>query len=95
MLSENQSSLVIGRHCLMRKPDYLLGAIREAVSYGANALMIYLGASQNSFRSPLSEFKVTEFKEICQTQNIDISNVVVHAPYLINLANVENEKIFR
>ena len=96
MLSEkNKYQLIIGRHCLVRNPNFLLGAIQETLGYGANALMIYLGAPQNSFRQPVSKLKVTEFKEICQTYHLDINNVVVHAPYLLNLANITNEKVFR
>ncbi|CAJ0761989.1 21774_t:CDS:10, partial [Entrophospora sp. SA101] len=33
----------------VKNPNYLLGAVKEAISYEANALMIYLGAPQNSF----------------------------------------------
>jgi deoxyribonuclease IV len=91
---KNKYQLIIGRHCLVRNPDFLLGAVQEALSYGANALMIYLGAPQNSFRQPVSKLKVAEFKEFCQSHLLDINNVVVHAPYLLNLANITNEKIF-
>ena len=91
---KNKYQLIIGRHCLVRNPDFLLGAVQEAFGYRANALMIYLGAPQNSFRQPVSKLKVAEFKEFCQSHLLDINNIVVHAPYLLNLANVANEKIF-
>src|SRR5439155_813723 len=94
MLSENKYQLLIGRHCLVRSPDFLLGAVQEAVSYGANALMVYLGAPQNSFRRPVNELKIPEFQKFCQNNNVNSDNVVVHAPYLLNLANTTNEKVF-
>ncbi|CAJ0832629.1 4180_t:CDS:10 [Entrophospora sp. SA101] len=49
-ITKKEYNLIIGRHCLVKNPNYLLGAVKEAISYEANALMIYLGAPQNSFR---------------------------------------------
>ncbi|WP_216361595.1 deoxyribonuclease IV [endosymbiont GvMRE of Glomus versiforme] len=87
-------NLIIGRHCRLEAPDYLLGAVKEAISYEANALMIYLGAPQNSFRQPLNVLKVSEFKQILEKNNIDINNVIVHGSYLINLANTIKKETF-
>jgi deoxyribonuclease IV len=87
-------NLIIGRHCLVKSPHFLLGAVREALSYGANSLMIYSGAPQNSFRRPLSELKIPEFKKNLVENNIEINNVIIHGPYLVNLANTLDEKIF-
>jgi len=86
--------LIIGRHTLVKKPTFLLGAIEESLSYGANALMIYLGAPQNSFRQPLEIFKISEFKKSLQDVNLDLNKVVVHGSYLINLANTVDERVF-
>jgi len=87
-------NLIIGRHCLLRAPNYLSGAVEEAASYEANSLMIYLGAPQNSFRQPLNVLKVPEFKQNLKENNIDISKVVVHGSYLINLANTIKKEVF-
>lgn len=87
-------NLIIGRHCLSREPSYLPGAVEEAASYGANSLMIYLGAPQNSFRQPLDILKVSEFKQELKENNIDINNVIVHGSYLINLANTIKKETF-
>lgn len=87
-------NLIIGRHCLNKKPDYLLGALKETLSLGANSLMIYSGAPQNTSRQPLENWGLTKFKELLVVNNIDIKNVIVHGPYLVNLANTYNEKIF-
>jgi deoxyribonuclease-4 len=86
--------LIIGRHCRLEAPDYLLGAVKEAISYEANALMIYLGAPQNSFRQPKNVLKISEFKEALKEKNIDINNVIVHGSYLINLANTIKKVTF-
>src|SRR3954452_19158262 len=87
-------NLIIGRHCLVKSPHFLPGAVREALSYGANSLMVYSGAPQNSSRRPLSELKISEFKKILAENNIEINNVIIHGPYLVNLANALDEKIF-
>ncbi|KLL05353.1 MAG: endonuclease IV, partial [Mycoplasmataceae bacterium RV_VA103A] len=50
--NSNNYKLIIGRHCPFKAPYYLPGAVQEAVSYGSNALMIYLGAPQNTRRRP-------------------------------------------
>ena len=86
--------LIIGRHCLFKSPNYLPGAVKEAVSYGANALMIYLGAPQNTRRRPLTELKIPEFKQFLVENKMDIDNVIVHGPYVLNMANTAREDIF-
>ncbi|CAG8504891.1 5622_t:CDS:10 [Racocetra fulgida] len=75
-------------------PYYLPGAVQEAVSYGSNALMIYLGAPQNTRRRPLTELKIPEFRQILAENNINIDNVIVHGPYVTNLANPDRTEIF-
>ncbi|CFW92851.1 type IV apurinic/apyrimidinic endonuclease [endosymbiont DhMRE of Dentiscutata heterogama] len=86
--------LIIGRHCPFKAPNYLLGAVKEALSYGSNAVMIYLGAPQNTRRRPLTELKIPEFRQILAENNIDIDNVIVHGPYVVNLANPARAEIF-
>src|SRR5689334_11089369 len=86
--------LIIGRHCLFKSPNYLPGAVKEAVSYDANALMIYLGAPQNTRRRPLTELKIPEFQQVLVENKISIDNVIVHGPYVLNMANAAREDIF-
>ena len=82
--------LIIGRHCPFEKPRYLIGAVKEAVNYDANALMIYLGAPQNArSRVALTELKIPEFKQTLIKNKIDINNVIVHGPYILNMANAD------
>lgn len=71
----------------MKAPDYFLGAVREALSYNANALMLYTGAPQNSKRKPVEELKIKEGQELLKEAGWDLKQVIVHAPYIINLAN--------
>lgn len=78
---------IIGCHVSMKAPKYLLGSVQEAISYNANAFMIYTGAPQNSNRRPISELFLSEFHQELDNHQIKIENVVVHASYLINLAN--------
>ncbi|MEG0823454.1 MAG: deoxyribonuclease IV [Erysipelotrichaceae bacterium] len=77
----------IGCHCSMSAPDYVLGSVKEALSYNANALMIYTGAPQNSARRNINELKIEEANKFLADNNLNPSDVVIHAPYIINLAN--------
>ena len=79
--------MIIGSHVSLSAPDYLLGAVKDAISYDANALMIYTGAPQNTIRKPTKDFKIEEAKELMDKYGIDIKNLIVHAPYIINLGN--------
>ncbi|CAI2173491.1 2366_t:CDS:10 [Funneliformis geosporum] len=73
----------------------ILGAVKEAISYESNALMIYLGAPQNArHRVALTELKIPEFKRVLVENKIDIDNVIVHGPYVLNMANAAREDIF-
>ena len=83
--------MIIGSHVSMSGKDMLLGSVKEALSYGANTFMFYIGAPQNTRRKAISELKVEEAKALMKENNIDLKNVVVHAPYIINLANTVKE----
>ena len=79
--------MIIGSHVQMKAPDYLLGAVREALSYGANALMLYTGAPQNTKRVDTSVMKIEEAHRLMRENGLDASRLIVHAPYIINPAN--------
>jgi deoxyribonuclease-4 len=76
----------------MSKPDYLIGSINESISYGSNCFMIYTGAPQNSIRTELSKLNINKFQELLKKNNVDINNVVVHAPYIVNLGSNDKRK---
>lgn len=79
--------LIIGSHVGFRKDDQLLGSLEEALSYGANTFMFYTGAPQNTRRYPIEDGYTLRALEIMRENDIDYSKVIVHAPYIINLAN--------
>lgn len=80
-------NLLIGSHVSYRNNEQLLGCVKEALSYNANTFMFYTGAPQNTNRSPISLELVESAKKLMKENNIDISSVVAHAPYIVNLAN--------
>ncbi|OOO00646.1 MAG: deoxyribonuclease IV [Epulopiscium sp. Nele67-Bin004] len=71
--------------CHVSMSSGLLGAAKEAHSYGANTFMIYTGAPQNTRRSPLEKLKIPEGLQFMKEHNLE--DIVVHAPYIINMAS--------
>lgn len=84
----------IGCHVSMSAPDYLVGAVKEAISYHANAFMIYTGPPQNTRRKPVSEMLVEEAHALMKEHAIDADAMIIHAPYIINLANCAKKETF-
>ncbi|MBD5423171.1 MAG: deoxyribonuclease IV [Mycoplasma sp.] len=83
--------LKIGSHISFKAPNYLVDSINESLENNANTVMIYLGPPQSSKRIDPSKYKVDEYKKelINKISPIDI---IVHAPYIINLANLEKSE---
>lgn len=79
--------LIIGSHVSFNKDEQLVKSVKEAISYNANTFMFYTGAPQNTNRSELNLEKIKEADKLMEENNIDKSKVIVHAPYIINLAN--------
>ena len=79
----------LGSHVKMRGKEMFLGSAKEAASYGANAMMIYTGAPQNTVRKDLSLMKIEEGKKYMEDHGIE--EVVVHAPYIVNLGNNKDQ----
>ncbi|MFV0499156.1 MAG: deoxyribonuclease IV [Bacilli bacterium] len=86
--------LIIGSHVSCSGKEMLLGSVEEAISYNANTFMFYTGAPQNTKRKRIDEFNVSKAKELMSLNGIDFNNIIVHAPYIINLANTTNIKTF-
>jgi len=85
-------TLLLGSHVSMGGKDMLLNASKEAASYKANTFLIYTGAPQNSLRKPIEAYNLEAgFKHMKEHA---ISNIVVHAPFLVNLANSKKERVF-
>lgn len=75
----------IGSHVGMAGKDMFLNSVKEALSYGANTFMVYTGAPQNTRRKAISELNIPAAHELMRENGIE--EFVVHAPYIINLAN--------
>jgi deoxyribonuclease IV len=82
----------LGSHVAMGGTEKLIGSIKEALSYKANAFMIYTGAPQNTIRSSIDSLRIDEAKALLEEHNFPLENIVVHAPYIMNLANPDPEK---
>ena len=79
--------LIIGSHVSYTKDEGLVGSVKEALSYNSNTFMFYTGAPQNTFRANIDIDKTNKAKKLMKENGIDIKNVIIHAPYIINLAN--------
>ncbi len=84
--------LKIGSHVSLKSPKMLLGSVEEAISYGATTFMVYTGAPQSTQRKPVDTFQIEEALELMKKHNIQSSDIVVHAPYIMNLANPDPSK---
>lgn len=85
--------VLLGSHVGMSGKEMLLGSVKEALSYGANTFMVYTGAPQNTRRKDIKELNI-EAAKAAMLEN-GISTFVVHAPYIINLANTVNPDTFK
>ena len=82
--------LLIGSHVSFSANKQLLGSVEEALSYGSNTFMFYTGAPQNTKRNPIRKENTCEAYKLMKDNGIDLSKVVIHAPYIVNLGNLEN-----
>lgn len=78
-------TLLIGSHVSMKGKEMLLGSAKEAASYGENVMMVYTGAPQNTRRKPIDELNIDAGQAYMKAHGIE--QVVVHAPYVVNLGN--------
>ena len=79
------NDIKLGCHVGMAGKEMFLASAKEAVSYGANVFMLYTGAPQNTRRKDVAELNIFAGWEYAHEHGID--EIVVHAPYIINLAN--------
>ncbi len=84
--------MIIGSHVGMSGKEMLLGSAREAVSYGADTFMFYTGAPQNTRRKDISELNIDPAWEYMKENGIN--EIIVHAPYIINLGNAVKPETF-
>ncbi|MEK4521706.1 deoxyribonuclease IV [Psychrobacillus sp. FSL W7-1457] len=84
--------MLLGSHVSMSGKEMLLASSKEAASYGANTFMIYTGAPQNTRRKPIDELNIEA--GLAHMKENGINNIVVHAPYIINLGNTTKPETF-
>ena len=84
--------LKIGSHVSMSGKKMLLASSEEAVSYGANTFMIYTGAPQNTRRKKIEDLNIEA--GLAHMKEHGIEEIVVHAPYIINIGNTTNPATF-
>ncbi|MDM5234418.1 deoxyribonuclease IV [Lysinibacillus pakistanensis] len=85
--------MLLGSHVSMSGKEMLLGSSKEALSYGANTFMIYTGAPQNTRRKAIADLNI--MNGLLHMKEHGITNIVVHAPYIINIANTEKPETFQ
>ena len=83
-------TLLIGSHVGFSNNKQLLGSTMEALSYGANTFMFYTGAPQNTKRNAINDEYTYEAYKLMKESGIDLAKVVIHAPYIVNLGNLDN-----
>ena len=82
--------LIIGSHVSFKNDKQLLGCVQETLEYGANTFMFYTGAPQNTNRKEINDLLTMKAYELMKENNIKLEHVIVHAPYIVNLANMNN-----
>lgn len=82
----------IGSHVGMAGKEMFLASVKEAERYGANVLMLYTGAPQNTRRKEIKDLNIGAGWEYATKAGI--REIVVHAPYIINLANTVKPETF-
>ncbi len=85
--------ILLGSHVGMSGRDMLLGSAKEAVSYGANTFMIYTGAPQNTRRKEIQDLNIEAGWDYMADHGIE--EIVIHAPYIINLGNSVKPETFQ
>ncbi|MBQ3002068.1 MAG: deoxyribonuclease IV [Bacilli bacterium] len=84
--------MLLGSHVSNNGVKMLLGSVEEAISYGANCFMIYTGAPQNTFRKNVNQMNIDKMHAALKEANISLEHIIVHCPYIVNLAQQDTEK---
>ncbi len=84
--------LYIGSHTSFLKDKGLLGVVEESLSYNSNIFMFYTGSNQSTLRFPIDKELTAKAHALMIENNIDKTKCIVHAPFIINLANNSSEE---
>lgn len=85
--------MILGSHVGMSGKEMMLGSVKEALSYQADTFMLYTGAPQNTRRKEISELRIEDGLSLMKERGI--KDFIVHAPYIINLANTVNPDTYQ
>ncbi len=85
--------MLLGSHVSMSGKKMLEGSAEEAHKFGESTFMIYTGAPQNTRRKSIEDLNIEKGHEAMDKYGL--SNLVVHAPYIINIANTTKPEIFQ
>lgn len=84
--------MLLGSHVSMSGKKMLQGSAEEAHKFGESTFMIYTGAPQNTRRKSIEDLNIEKGHEVMKEYGL--SNIVVHAPYIINIANTTKPEVF-
>lgn len=82
----------LGSHVSNSGLKMMVGSVEEALSYDANCMMLYLGAPQNTYRKKIEEQRGNEAIALALENGISAEDIIVHAPYIVNLGQKDDEK---
>lgn len=82
----------LGSHVSNSGLKMMVGSVEEALSYNANCMMLYLGAPQNTYRKKIEEQRGNEAIALALENGITAEDIIVHAPYIVNLGQKDDEK---
>lgn len=85
--------MLLGSHVSMSGKKMLEGSAEEALKFGESTFMIYTGAPQNTRRKSIEDLNIEKGHEAMDKYGL--SNLVVHAPYIINIANTTKPEVFQ
>lgn len=81
------NKLLLGSHVSYKSKNYLLDSVKETIEYNGNCFMVFTGPPQNFARKEIDKTLVIQAHELMKEHNLKKEDIVVHAPYLINLAS--------
>ena len=84
--------MLIGSHVSMSGKKMLEGSAEEAHQFGESTFMIYTGAPQNTRRKSINDLNIEKGHKIMEQYGL--SNIVVHAPYIINIGNTTKPEVY-
>ncbi|GHU50665.1 hypothetical protein FACS189459_4960 [Bacilli bacterium] len=86
------NKLLLGCFAGMHKPNYLIDTIKDANKYDCRTFMFFTRSPMSFTIPPLKDLKIDEFKKLCVENNFNINNLVVHAPYVMNVGTDDIKK---